>query len=101
MASTGLLIAGLASAAAGGVGAGLQANAAGKAATTQAQAAEDAAQLQAKAQQQALQLQQEQLGLTTANESPFINVGTGAINDLARLMGVTPTDTNPIAQNII
>lgn len=90
-----------ASAAAGIGGAALQSNAAGKAAQTQAQAADAASQRTAQAAQNSLELQQEQLGITGANEAPYINAGAGALGALTNGLGITPAATNPALQGSI
>lgn len=102
MASTSLLIGGLIASAAGGVASSaIQSHAAGKAADAQTQAANHAADEQAQAANESLQLQQEILGQTTANQSPFIDAGTGALNLLTKGLGVTPTATNDVSQQVI
>ena len=101
MASTALLIGGLASAAGSLGGAAIEGGAAGKAASAQAQAAQISAQEQLQAEQNALAFQQQQLGLTTANEEPSIQAGQAATQALESSMGLTPAPLSPVAASTI
>ena len=101
MASTALLIGGLASAASSIGGAAIEGGAATKAASAQAQAAEINAQEQLQSEQNSLAFQQQQLGLTTANEEPTIQAGQAATNALESSMGLTPAAESPIADQTV
>lgn len=95
MASTGLVIAGLA-AGAGSLGAGaIGASAAGNAAATQAQSSEYAANLQEQEAANALNFEQQQWATTQANEAPFIGAGQGATTTLENLLGIQPPASAP------
>jgi hypothetical protein len=99
MSVTGAIVAGVGAASAIG-GAAISAHAAGKAANTQANAANYAANLEKQSADESLAFQKQQYDTNQKNFAPWLNAGTGAIQNLQYLLGIpqgqAPSSTNAV-----